>query len=159
MVGSGYTGWHAQTILKDNSTRDINATWYASTVGGSSVDVVQPPFTILPTRQEVNIGSATRGEITKQIEIGNVPFEVAVPMLTGWDLRYDFGDQEVLRLGVWLTDLEYEQPAFGSGGTLRYKVTSVLADDDQDPGYTFRHNVHMLGLDRRTGGFLERLLH
>ena len=148
-VGSGFTTWDTNAILQDNTYRDFVFYHLSSTLGGSGVSVVQPPFTILPTRVEANIGSPTRGETTQEVGIEGVPFDFAVPMLTGWDLRYDFDDEHVKKMGVWLNDIEYEKPKTDEGGTLHYKITSALHDSDKDPNYSFNHNVHILGFSSR----------
>lgn len=145
----GYTSWDAHAIFQDNSYRHFIFSQFNSTVAGSAVRVLQPPFTILPTRLEENIGSPTGGEVTQSEVIDGVNFEFAVPMLAGWELRYDFDDQHVRKMGVWLSEIEYEQPTPRSLGTLTYKITSVLRDNDADPNYAFSHNVHILGLSSR----------
>jgi hypothetical protein len=103
----------------------------------------------LPTRIELDIGSPTGGEVSQEKVIDGVPFEFAAPMLTGWDLRDDFDDEHAQKMGVWLSDIEYEQPTPRSSGTLRYKLTSVLRDKDADPNYAFNSNVHVLGFSSR----------
>jgi hypothetical protein len=52
----------------------------------------------LPTRIELDIGSPTGGEVTQEKVIDGVPFEFAAPMLTGWDLRYDFDDEHAQKM-------------------------------------------------------------
>jgi hypothetical protein len=147
-IGDGFVSWDTHAIMQDNSYRHYRFFEWNSTVGGSGVSVVQPPFTILPTRREINIGSQTRGEVTQEVVIEGLPFDVAVPMLTGWDLHYDFGDEEVKKMGVWLDDIEYKKPLVGPArlsGTLRYKVTSAFYDRNKDNSYSFKHNVCILG--------------
>jgi hypothetical protein len=141
--------WDTYAILQDNSYEHFVFSQFNSTLSGSGVNVIQPPFATLPTRIELDIGSPTGGEVTQEKVIDGVPFEFATPMLTGWDLRYDFDDEHVQKMGVWLSDIEYEQPTPRSSGTLRYKLTSVLRDKDADPNYAFNSNVHILGFSSR----------
>jgi hypothetical protein len=48
----------------------------------------------------------------EDVIIDNIPFEFAVPMLTGWSLQYaTCGDQQVKEIGVWIDDWKFETPA------------------------------------------------
>ena len=75
-----------------------------------------------------------------------IPFEYAVPMLTGWDIGYTAGDQHVKEIGVWIDSFAYEYTPGAPAGRLRYKVSSVLHDDDSWPDNFFRHKVSVLCL-------------
>ena len=56
-------------------------------------------------------------------------------------------DVNVLKVGAWLSDVLYFAPEDGNGeGELFYNVNAVL-EDDGDPSYTFRHNIHVLGFN------------
>jgi len=149
-AGSGYVSWETQAIFRSSSYRNYHFYEWNATLGGDSVRQLQPPFTILPTNVRENIGGGRQGEMTDSIVIGNIPFDYAVPMLTGWDLRYDFGNAEhITKVGVWLTDFEYKRRAAEDIGTLRYDVTSALYDKNKQPGYSFRHKVSILGLESK----------
>jgi hypothetical protein len=147
-VGDGFVSWDTQGILQDSSYRDFWFWNFASVISGSGVGVVQPPFTILPSRRELNLASFYADEQTHDMTFDGLGFEVAVPMLTGWDLKYDFDDEHVKKVGVWLDNFEYEKPTDGTNGRLRLTVTSVLRDNDITPGYQFKHNVNVLGFRR-----------
>lgn len=149
-VGSGIA-WDEHAIMHDNGYHDVGLVTHSSTLSGPGARVIQPPFTIVPLGS-VNIGSPSTGEITRDVVIEGIPFDYAIPMLSGWNLSYDFGDEHVEKVGVWLSDIEYDPPQPSgsggvpelSGGTLRYKITSVLKDDGS-PSYFVDHNVHILG--------------
>jgi hypothetical protein len=147
-IGAGFTSWNTHAIMQDNTYHPFRFWHWNATVGGSGASVIQPPFTILPTRVEVSIGSPSTadGHKTRDIEVQGVPFDFAVPVLAGWDLHYDFDDQHVRKMGVWLDDFDYEPPAGpGSTGTLRYRITSALYDNDRYPGFSSLFNIHILG--------------
>jgi hypothetical protein len=91
-------------------------------MGGRDVATIQPPFSILPKKEGVNDVS------TQDVVIKNIPFDYAIPMLTGWEVGYWTDDQHVKDLGVWIDEWSYSVGA--TGGTLRYKLSSILRDDD-----------------------------
>jgi hypothetical protein len=70
----------------------------------------------------------------------------AVPILTGWDIGYSVEDQHVKELGIWLDRIQYERPPGSSAGTLRYRVQSIVKDNDDFPDNFFGHKVTILGL-------------
>jgi hypothetical protein len=141
-VGSGFVSWNSYAILKDDDAR--RDSWFGEVVsgmGGSDVGVLQPPFSLRPLDPTScpEIGGA--GVKTEEFVIDSIPFEYAVPMLTGWDLQYGCDDQHVKEIGVWIED-DWSY----SAGTLRYKLSSILRDDDNDPEHFRRHKVSVLGL-------------
>jgi len=151
-VDSGFVSWNTYAIFKDNdSRRDYGFGEMVSALGGNDVGVLQPPFSILPKEGEsaeiVNVG----GVKTKEFVIENIPFEFAIPVLTGWELGYVTDDQHVRDVGVWIDDSIYELGV----GRLRYKLSSILADNDKDPEHYYRHKVTVLGIRpvvRRSAG-------
>ena len=96
-------------------------------------------------------GPVTR---TEKVEIRDVPFDYAIPMLTGWELAYNCDDEHVKLIGIRLQDISYEKDSAETTGTLRYKVVSDLRDDDTSPGHVSRHKVTILGLNGREPGDL-----
>ena len=120
----------------------------ASVLGGDDVGLIQPPFAIRPVKEVGNCITNPGGVVTKQFSITNLPFEEAVPMLTGWDLQSSCSDHHVKDVGIWLTDMNYEKPPGSPFGTLSYKLSSVLCDNDCSPGHIFRHKVSILGLQQ-----------
>jgi hypothetical protein len=119
-----------------------------SGMGGSDVSIIQPAFSIQPSKATgVSIGQA--GVKTKEVVIDNIPYKYAIPMLTGWDIGYVGSDQHVKQIGIWIDDIKWtlNDPT----RTLRYKVSSVVRDNDTDPANYFRHKVTILGLGPATG--------
>lgn len=151
-VDSGFVSWETKTVFKDDSIRDYYAGEVVSALGGHDVGIVHPPFSLLPHDDIPNscLGSAI-SETTEEYVIKNVPFEYAVPMLTGWDVAYVCGDENVKEVGVWIPKFEYEKLPGEPVGTLRYEVSSVLRDEDGKPGHTFKHRVSILGLQSTAG--------
>lgn len=145
-VGLGSTTWDTHAIMRDNTYREFFFQHWNTTISGPGASSVQPPFTILPTWREWNIGQPGGSTKTRDIEIRGLTFDHAVPVLAGWDLQYDFDDQHVRRMGVWLDSFEYESPPpTGGTGTLRYRITSQLYDNDKRDGLLAHFNVHVLG--------------
>jgi hypothetical protein len=155
-VDSGYVSWETSTIFKDNDTRrNYQFGEIVSGLGGSDVGVIQPPFSILPTSADNSGTTNSQGVRTKEFIIGNVPFEYVIPMLTGWDLDYLSSDQHVEEIGIWIDDIHYDKDPNAPTGILRYKLSSVLRDNDNWPDFYARHKVTILGL-RPTAGSKRR---
>ncbi len=151
-VDSGYASWETYAIFKDNDTRrDYTFGELVSGLGGNDVGVIQPPFSILPDEDISFLGGifsgcgtvASSGIRTQEFVIENIPYKYAIPMLTGWELGYLCSDQHVKEIGIWIDDIQYNPNA---PGTLRYKVSSILHDDDNWPDFYSRHKVTLLGL-------------
>ena len=148
-VDSGYVSWETSTIFKDNDARrDYAFGEIVSGLGGSDVGIIQPPFSILPV-EDVNFctGVGTSPQ-TEEFVIEKIPFEFAIPMLTGWELAYPCsGDEHVKEGGIWIDEWSYDK----NTRTLRYKLSSVLRDKDTDPGFSRSHKVTVLGLRAVSG--------
>ncbi len=102
------------------------------------------PFPFFPSNPSSG-GFNGAGVKSKDIVIDNIPYEYAVPMLTGWDVGYTVSDQHVKEIGIWIDEISYREPN-DPPGRLRYKVSSVLHDDDTFPDNYFRHKITVLGL-------------
>jgi len=148
-AGSGFVSWNSYAIMKDDEGR--RRYFFAELVsgmGGSDVSIIQPAFSIQPSKATgVSIGQA--GVKTKEVVIDNIPYKYAIPILTGWDIGYLGSDQHVKQIGIWIDDIKWtlNDPT----RTLRYKVSSVVRDNDTDPANYFRHKVTILGLGPATG--------
>lgn len=158
---SGFVSWETYGIFKDNDgRRDYVFGEMVSALGGNDVRVLQPPFSIVPIEDHEDIFSTCvssgSGVETQEFVIENVPFEYAIPMLTGWELGYRCDDEHVKEIGIWIDEWGYEKTPGALTGTLRYKLSSVLRDKDDDPGYNHRHKVTILGLRPVAG---ESLIH
>jgi len=144
-VDSGFVSWNTQAIFKDDdSRREYLFAETVSTLAGIDIGVVQQPFSILPV-EDVSAGVlGGAGVRTKDFVIENIPFRYAIPMLTGWELNYLTDDQHVGEAGVWIQDWSYSPGS--PGGTLRYRLSSVLRDDDNLPDFNVDHRVTILGI-------------
>lgn len=40
----------------------------------------------------------------RHIVVGNIPYEYAVPKLTGWNVGYTASDQHVKEIGIWIEE-------------------------------------------------------
>jgi hypothetical protein len=72
-------------------------------------------------------------------------------MLTAWDLQYLCDDQHVKEIGVWIDNWVFDTPTPGGPGRIRYRLSSVLRDDDYNPDFVVNHKVTVLGLRPITG--------
>ena len=122
-VDSGYVSWETSAIFKDNKTRrDYTFGEMVSGLGGSDVGVIQPPFSILPVEDEGSCTGVGTSPQTEEFVIEKVPFEFAIPMLTGWELNYPCsGDEHVKEGGIWIDEWGYDR----NTRTLRYKPGRV----------------------------------
>ena len=156
-VDSGFVSWSPYAIFEDNDTRrDYTFAELVSGLGGNDVGLIQPPFSILPTAADAGIFSGC-GEVggqptvTEHHVIENIPYQFAIPMLTGWDVQYLCSDEHVKDVGVWIDDWSYQPPSGASGGTLQYTLSSILADNDSTRTHIVSDRVTVLGLRAATG--------
>jgi CARDB protein len=143
----GYVSWETYAIFKDDDDRrDYSFGEIVTGLGGNDIGVIQPPFSILPERGN-GFGEACSGGPagiqTQEFVIENVPYEYAIPMLTGWQLSYGcLGDQRVKEIGVWIADIHYDKNQGTSLATLRYNLSSIIGDG----GHANISKVTILGL-------------
>ena len=95
-------------------------------------------------------GTKTKPE---EVVVDNIPYKYAIPMLTGWDIGYEGTDQHVKQIGIWIDDIRWTPG--DPTRTLRYKVSSMVRDNDSDPPNYFRHKVTILGLGPATGAQIK----
>jgi hypothetical protein len=151
-VNSGFVSWETYAIFKDNNERrDYRFGEMVSGLGGNDVGAIQPPFSILPIEDADIIFSACVGDApalkTQDFVIENVPYEYAIPMLTGWEMGYGCNDEHVTEVGAWIDEWSYDK----TSRILSYKLSSTLHDKDSDPGHYSRHKVTILGIKRVAG--------
>ena len=84
--------------------------------------------------------------VAKEFRIERVSFEYALPLLAGWDLRYEGDENEIRRIGIWIGEIHYDKDPTGPFGTLRYTPLTEMNDNDSTPPFLWSHNVHVLGL-------------
>ncbi len=145
--------WEFQTIFKDDATRHAYTAYeLVSTLNGDSVSVDQPDFSIRPRPRSCDIELPDIGESqvnSQTIVVANVPYDYAVPMLTGWDIGTVCGDHHIRDIGVWIESFEYDQIS----RRLTYTIKSRFIDSpdiiqskgEQEP----RYQVSILGFDAK----------
>ncbi len=144
---SSFVSWDTYSIFKENDTRhEYVFGELVSGLGGNDVGIIQPPFSILPREDDGGLQTPQGGVVREEFVIENIPYEYAVPMLTGWELGYELDDEHVREIGMWIDEWAYEKNPGAPAGTLRYKLASVLRDKDSQPGAYYRHKVTILGL-------------
>lgn len=153
-VGLEYVSWETSAIFKDNKARRVYTFGeIVSGLFGNDVGIIQPPFSIRPVEDMSNCVSAgISGMKTEEFVIENVPYEHAIPVLTGWELNYDCDDENVKDIGIWIDEMHYDKDPNVQTGTLTYKLSSILKDKDFAPGTVRRHKVTVLGLKAVAGG-------
>jgi len=144
-IGAGYASWQTYALFKDDERRrDYVFGELVSGLAGNDLGVVQPPFAILPRDPPSACLDPTAVAQPQEFVVENVPYRYAIPMLTGWELAYGCrGDQHVSEIGIWIDEIQYDPNA---AGTLRYKLSSVLRDEDNKPGFLSNHKVTILGM-------------
>jgi hypothetical protein len=148
-VGRGVVSWETSAIFKDNDRRrDYVFGELVSGLGGDDVGVIQPPFSVLPHEgPSACIEPPTASLQTEDFVIDSIPFEYAIPMLTGWDLKYACDDEHVAEMGIGIDTWGYDK----NTRTLRYTLSSILRDKNSRPGFLHRHKVTVLGIKRVAG--------
>jgi hypothetical protein len=159
--------WTSQMILKDNSPVDTySGAAFVTVLSGTSVALWQPPavwhwtdaggveeptdFTLSPDTPAGCDWLDGREEYLESYTVDKVPFDYAVPVLTGWDLSYVCTDHHVERIGAYLVEFAYVKDPAAATGTLNYTVFSTLRDDS-DNGHAARYKVSILGLNAMEG--------
>jgi hypothetical protein len=142
-VDTGFVSWETSTIFKDDAgRRSYFVAELVSGLGGQDVSVVQPPFAILPVEDGSGCTPIGDSPVTQEFQVENLPFDVAIPMLTGWTLSYGCGDEHITQAGIWIDTWSYDQGT----GTLRYTLSSAWKDKNGSPPHARTHKVTVLGL-------------
>ena len=146
-AGRNYFSWETKTIFKDNALRrDYFTGELVSIASGPGLEAVHPPFTIVPREDHDNCVSFGGPRLVNR-SIGSIPFDVAIPVLTGWDLSYVCDDQHVEEIGIWIETFAYDpgQPGPRHDGRLDYRLRSVLRDAGGGNADLARHRITLLG--------------
>lgn len=159
IYGEGFVSWDTTAILKDDDVkRDTYAVDIVSVLSdlegdSTEVSLIKPPFVIIPLKRSsrrrqgfagVRIGTVAELR-SHQYVIKNIDFDCAVPILTGWDLSFVEGDEEVTEIGINVRDIDYNR----NSGELTYTVNSILRDQDARPNFITNQNVSVLGINYR----------
>ena len=167
IAGNAIT-WTSQTIWRDIST-DLayDGAELVTILSGQSVKMWQPPTVLhlkgvppdwveeptelnLSPEKPLGCHKLTSEEHLEFYSVEKVPFDYAVPLLTGWDLSYVCDDHHVERVGVYLVEFEYVKNPNAPTGTLNYTIFSTLRDDS-DNGHAAKYKVSILGLNALGG--------
>jgi len=142
----GSPHWVTQTIFKDNDTRTQQIKTRTALIRGSSVKLRADFLALNPRIGKNNIcRKNTDGVVrTQTFRINDIPYDYAVPMLTGWDLSYECEHQQVQRAGIWIHDIRFDPDS----NSMEYKVSSILRDRDGVPSFNVAHRITVLGLNR-----------
>jgi hypothetical protein len=156
IVGNEIT-WTSQAVLKDKDEEDgMGAAEFVTVLSGSGVELWQPPtvqhfvgaawdkesneLDLSPERPSDSCGASE--EYFELYRVEDVPFDYAIPVLTGWDLSYGCDDHNVEQIGVYIVEFDYD----AASRTLQYTVFSNLRDDSSN-GHDARYQVGILGLN------------
>jgi hypothetical protein len=175
---SGNTiAWISKTLLKDNSSvRPYQGSSLVSVLSGNSVRMWQPsrvlallqgtstwvdqsnafPLTARNPSQCLPSSNATYK--TFHFVVEDVPFDHAVPVLTGWDLGNICDDTHVKRVGVWIEDFEYVRDPQTRTGTMTYTITSVFRDAYPNRGSAEHYKIKILDFNSLAAGPAPEIL-
>lgn len=158
--GSGFISWESSVIFKDNSARrEYEFGEVVSGFGGEDLGVINPPFSILPQEDVPYCGSvAGSGRRTQEFIVEKIPYEHAVPVLSGWDMYYLCDDEHVKEMEMRIDKFHYDKAPNASTGTLHYTLSSVLKDKNNYPDFVSRHKIRILGI-KGTSGMILRSPH
>ncbi len=143
-MDSGFTSWDTYTVYKDNDDRrGYRFGEMVSGMSGSDVRIIQPPYSFLP---KGTAGACAGKARTEEFIIERIPFEYAVPVLSGWNLGYSCTDHHMTNIGIWIDEWSYVKDPSTNLGTLRYKLSSAFEDKNGDDPNFRTHKVTVLGL-------------
>ena len=133
-------------ILRDQDGDDgFTASSRASLLTGRSVKTRASTIS-LPSRSVTCSRCVTPvgGERTEHVRVTDLPYDYALPMLTGWDLYFRTGDNHVAKIGASIRNLVFDRVTH----TLEYDFVHNLADQDASPEHGWQRGVTILGFDR-----------
>ncbi|AXE16628.1 hypothetical protein DR864_02240 [Runella rosea] len=154
---AGVLSWKTQGIFKDNQERwepfiEDKGYYFGEMVtgiGGKDLGIIHPPFLGMPVDDNgFWTGTIPQGSnqiVSKEYTITNIPYENALPVLSGWDIHYEGGDHHVRKIGIWISDWSYSKPVRASRGTLKYTLSTILTDDEENSSLA-NHRVTVLGI-------------
>jgi hypothetical protein len=108
--GRAYYSWETKTVFKDNALRrPYYSGELVSVASGRGVEAVHPPFTVVPVEDRSNCVFFGNEGLDRRTVRG-LPYDVAIPVLTGWELAYGCDDQQVQEIGAWIGGFHYIRP-------------------------------------------------
>lgn len=151
---SGNPNWATQTIFKDNGIRTHRIKTRAALIHGRSIKVRGDFLALNPRNGKADTcRKSVDGVVrTQTFQIDELPYDYAIPMLTGWDLTNECEQQRLQRAGIWIHDIRFDPHSH----RLEYKVSSILRDQDGAPSFNSAHRVTVLGLNRQSSSAQQR---
>jgi len=153
--GDGGISWDSSFIFKPNDKlKKVFVAEMVSVIGGNSIEILHPPFAIEPDNEKEDCGGWFTGCVTTSNNDGlqtinmvveNLPFDYAVPVLSGWSLGYAKDDHTIVDLGINIESFSYEPPAAGQSGKLRYTLKAIT-DNGENHKPALRYRVGVLGI-------------
>lgn len=142
----GTPHWTAQTIFKPDNIQPHRIKIRAALIRGRSVKLRADFLALNPRMGKTGqCRKNTDGIVrTQSFRLTDVTYDYAVPMLTGWDLSNECGQQKIQRTGIWLHDIHFDPKS----GVMEYKLSSILRDQDGASSFNAAHRVTILGLNR-----------
>ena len=169
MAGSDIT-WNTKMILKDKGQGYFyHGAELVTILSGKSVEMWQPRTVLhwtgadwVDEPTELNLRPAepcgfgcVGNDLEQRLEVysvENVPYDYAIPVLTGWDMQYATTDHHVERVGVYLVEFDYVKDPNADTGTLNYTIFSTMRDDSDNGHYDPKYKVSVLGFNTLGGG-------
>ena len=141
----------AEAWYQDNGARPYRFTEWTNLLAGTDAHFYLPDpagllLPIPPTGGNC-VTTGTRRIKTQQVVIPDVPHRYAVPILSGWDLRYACHDAHVERIGTWIDTIRYVYNPGSGTGSLSFNMHSLMHDNDGWPGHLPRFRVSVLGFN------------
>ena len=130
--GDGFVSWESEAIFKNGDAPDPY--WFmdiAAGLTGSNFDLIRPHFGIEPIIQK---RSAEDFAYKTTIHVSGLDnFDIAIPVLTGWNLYLPVDDEQVRQFGVRVDgfDLSKVRPL----GRLSYDLAHTFDDDESSKAY------------------------
>ncbi|UJP05747.1 MAG: hypothetical protein LZF61_01880 [Nitrosomonas sp.] len=142
----GSSQWAVQTLFKADENQTHRVMIRTAAIRGTGVKLRTDFLPLNPRlKNKDQCRKGADGQVrTQTFRINDLPYDYAVPMLTGWDLSFECEQQKVQRAGIWLHDARFDPVS----GSMEYKVSSVLRDQDGIPGFNTAHRLTILGLNR-----------
>jgi hypothetical protein len=89
--------------------------------------------------------------------VEGVPFDYAVPVLSGWDVGNVCDDTHVKQVGVWMEDFDYVRDPNAPTGRMVYTIASVFEDEGNPQQSAERYKIQILGFNSLAEGSVATL--
>jgi len=134
-IDKSYVSWESLGIFKNGD--DPNTFYFGDNVVGVAGDhfsMIQPHYSITPKKQRswgVGVLSAEQPKIIKETtRVVSLPYQFAVPVLTGWNIYLKEDEEQVRELGVWIESFKWTRKGMQSGD-LEYTIAYTYDDDEK----------------------------